>query len=101
MKEQAQALLNSETVKNALTLLVFGVQKTPTQVDDQIVFNSTEFLDAFVEKLQELASNPITDEEAKNAGIDLLVDGARLTKHPVLIKIAEQLDKRIGDGPDA
>jgi hypothetical protein len=78
-KEQIEQFLDSPEATAALTLLAYGIEKTPTQTDDQVLAVIADYTDLIAKKIEEIAAQKPTDQDAKKAAIIILEKIASLT----------------------
>lgn len=78
-KEQIEQFLNSPIAEDVKTLIAFAIEKTPTEKDDEIAENISDYAEIIAENLVSLKEKP-TDKEAKDAAIRIAKEVASLTK---------------------
>jgi len=71
-KQEIEQFLETTEAKALLTLIAWTILKTKTTKDDQILDVVSEYSDLFAKKLQEIANDQPTDDNAKDSGLVLL-----------------------------
>ncbi len=81
--EKARVYFKSEVGQNIITVLAYGIKKSETTTDDDIVANGAEIAEVLTEALQQISDESPTEKEAKKAGVETLKWIADQTKTPL------------------
>jgi len=79
-KEQIEEYLQTQIAKDVKTVLAFTIDKTKTEVDNQVVAGTAEYAELIGEELAEVELMEPTEKDALDAAIRILQVIAEQTK---------------------
>jgi len=95
-KEQIEQYLDSPEAEAVMTLIAYGILKTPTTKDDEVLADVSEYSDLVAEKLKTIADQKPTTHDAEVAGLVILKDIAAATKTKIDDFIVALAEKAVG-----
>ena len=78
-KEQIEDYLASQEAKDIITILAYMLDQTPSEVDNQVVDQISDYADLFAEKLKQVESENPTGKDAVHAVLRLAQEISKKT----------------------
>lgn len=79
-KEQVQGYLNSDIANDVIVISAFAIDKTPTEKDNEVIADISEYGDLIADKLKEIEELNPTEKEAIQAALRIAQQIAEQTK---------------------
>ena len=79
-KQQVEEFFETQLAKDIMTVAAFGIDKTPTEKDNEVIANAGDYAELIGEKLSEVEALDPTEKETVDAGIRILQTIAAQTK---------------------